>query len=109
MRIRLEESGGFAAIPGLQRPVEVDTAGLPPAQTSTLEGLVDKTGLLEGPPGSAGERPTGADQREYTLTVTDTDAHTERTVHLRDPIDDPAVAALIEHLRSYRRRSQGET
>lgn len=109
MRIRLEQSGGFAAIPGLQRPVEVDTASLPAAETAALEGLVDKTGLLKGSLRSAGDRPTGADQREYTLTVTDTGAHGERTVHLRDPIDDPAVAALIDRLRGYRGRTQGES
>ncbi len=103
MRIRLEQSGGFAAIPGLQRPVEVDSASLPPAETIALEELVDRTGLVRGSLRPGGERPTGADQRQYTLTFTDTDAHTERTVHLQDPIEDPAVAALIDHLRSYRR------
>jgi hypothetical protein len=103
VRIRLEQSGGIAAIPGLQRPVEVDTADLAPAETTALEELVDRTGLVEGSPTPAGDRPTGADQRQYTLTFTGTDAHTERTVHLHDPIEDPAVAALIDHLRSYRR------
>jgi hypothetical protein len=108
VRIRLEQSGGFAAIPGLQRPVEVDTAGLPSAEAAALEELVGKTGLLAGSLRSVSDSPTGADQREYTLAVTDTDARGERTVHLRDPIDDPAVAALLDLMRGYRGRTQGE-
>ena len=70
---------------------------------------MDKTGLLEGLLGPVGDSPTGADQREYTLTVSDPDAHGERTVHLRDPIGDPAVADLIDRLRAYRGRAQGES
>jgi hypothetical protein len=44
----------------------------------------------------------GADLRDYTLTVEDGGAAT--TVHLRDPITDDAVAALVQHLQSSRHR-----
>jgi hypothetical protein len=102
MRLRLEQSGGFAAIPGLSTPVELDTAGLSRDESATLEGLVHRTGILEGAVRSVSGPAAGADLREYTLTVEDGGAAT--TVHLRDPITDNAVAALVEHLQSHRHR-----
>jgi hypothetical protein len=102
LRLRLEQSGGFAAIPGLSTPVELDTAGLSRDESATLEGLVHRTGILEGAVRSVSGPAAGADLREYTLTVEDGGAAT--TVHLRDPITDNAVAALVEHLQSHRHR-----
>jgi hypothetical protein len=102
MRLRLEQSGGFAAIPGLSTPVEVDTAGLSRDESETLEGLVHRTGILEGSVRSVSGPAGGGDLRDYTLTVEDGGAAT--TVHLRDPITDDAVAALVEHLQSHRHR-----
>jgi hypothetical protein len=103
VRLRLEQSGGFAAIPGLSRPVELDTAELSPEESARLEGLVHRTGVLEGAVRSVSGPAGGADLRDYTLTVDDGGAVT--TVHLRDPITDEAVAALVEHLQSHRHRA----
>ena len=102
MRLRLEQSGGFAAIPGLSKPVELDTAGLSRDESATIESLVHRTGILEGGVRSVSGPARGADLREYTLTVEDGGAVT--TVHLRDPITDDAVAALVEQLQSHRHR-----
>jgi Emfourin len=101
VRVRLEQSGGFAAIPGLSQPVEVDTTELGSDAADTVEALVRRTGLLEGSLRSVAEPSTGADLRNYTLTVQDGD--TTQTVRLRDPLDDD-VAALVEQLRSLRHR-----
>jgi hypothetical protein len=102
VRLRLEQSGGFAAIPGLSKPVELDTAGLSRDESATIEGLVHRTGILEGGVRSVSGPAGGADLRDYTLTVEDGGAVT--TVHLRDPITDDAVAALVEQLQSHRHR-----
>jgi hypothetical protein len=102
MRIRLEQSGGFAAIPALQKPVEVDTARLGADETASLEALVRRTGLLEGKLRSVDDPPAGADLREYTLTVTEHDA--VATVHLRDPLGDDEIADLIHQLQKHRNR-----
>jgi hypothetical protein len=102
MRLRLEQSGGFAAIPGLSTPVELDTAGLSRDESATIEGLVHRSGILEGAVRSVSGPAAGADLRDYTLTVEDGGAAT--TVHLRDPITDNAVAALVDHLQSHRHR-----
>jgi hypothetical protein len=85
VRLRLEQSGGFAAIPGLSKPVELDTAGLSPDESATLEGLVHRTGILAGAVRSVSGPAGGADLRE-------------------DPITDDAVAALVQHLQSHRHR-----
>lgn len=106
MRIRLEQSGGFAAIPALRESVEVDTCKLTPDETATLEELVHGTGLLEGSLTSVGGGVTGADLMDYALTVDDGDV--VRTVRLRDPLDDPAVAALVDRLGRYRGRARGD-
>jgi Emfourin len=106
VRVRLEQSGGFAAIPGLSQPVELDTSELSSDESATLEGLVHRTGILAGAVPSVSVTPGGADLRDYTLTVDDGGAVT--TVHLRDPITDDAVAALVEHLQSHRHRPTWE-
>ena len=100
MRIRLEQSGGIAAIPGLSKPVEVDTAALDPEEATTLEGLVHRSGLLDGSLPSATGPPRGADLREYRLTVEDHGRM--QTVELRDPLAGDSVLALIAHLQSLR-------
>jgi hypothetical protein len=102
VRLRLEQSGGVAAIPGLSQPVELDTAGLSRDESSTIEGLVHRTGILEGGVRSVSGPAGGADLRDYTITVEDGGAVT--TVHLRDPITDDGVAALVEQLQSHRHR-----
>jgi Emfourin len=107
VRIRLEQSGGFAAIPGLSKPVEVDTARLGADDTATLERLVRRTGLLDGSLRSAAGPPSGADLREYTLTVEDFGE--TWTAHLRDPLDNPAVGELVAHLQALRHRAAEET
>jgi hypothetical protein len=102
VRLRLEQSGGFAAVPGLSRPVDVDTAELSPDESATLEGLVHRSGILTGALRSVSGPARGADLRDYTLTVED--GGTATTVHLRDPLTDDAVAALVAHLQSLRHR-----
>jgi hypothetical protein len=102
VRLRLEQSGGFAAIPGLSKPVVLDTAGLGRDESAMIEALVHRTGILEGGVRSVTGPAGGADLRDYTLTVEDGGAVT--TVHLRDPITDDAVAALVEQLQSHRHR-----
>jgi hypothetical protein len=82
--------------------VELDTAGLSPDESATVEGLVHRTGILEGAVRSVSGPAGGADLRDYTLTVEDGGA--VATVRLRDPITDGAVAALVEHLQGYRHR-----
>jgi hypothetical protein len=101
--VHFESDGGFAAIPGLNRPLTVDADELNPTDRERLRSLLDRAGFGTGtaarpaPTGGSG----GADQRSYTITVTE-DGQT-RTVKLRDPVTDPELAALVSQLTSWQR------
>jgi Emfourin len=100
MRIRLETEGGFAAFPGLNRPIEVDTAQLPAAEAAELDHLVDGARFFEQPAITPAP-PGAADYRQYTITV-ERPGRTH-TVRVADPIGDSALAALVTRLQALRR------
>ncbi len=98
MRIQFQTEGGFAYIPGLNRPITIDTASLPPPEAARVEGLVHAANFF-ALPAQAGTAGAGAaDYRTYTVTVEDGgQSHTVRAI---DPVQDPSLRALIEHLRA---------
>ncbi|GAB1689251.1 protealysin inhibitor emfourin [Krasilnikovia sp. M28-CT-15] len=100
MKIVLERSGGFAAVPALSGDVVVDTAELPRETASELERLVDAVhrarGLRKSPAATG-----AADLRSYRLTIdgqrrTDVLAFTDLTL-------DPALEALVKRLEAIAR------
>jgi hypothetical protein len=96
VRISFESDGGFAYLPGLNRPFVVDTADLPPATAAELEALVHaaRASASSGP-------PSGADQRSYRITIgSGGDGH---TMTFTDPVSDPSAQALINRLTTLRR------
>jgi hypothetical protein len=104
--IRLEGEGGFAHIPGLARPIEVDTADLDPADATTLRALLSAAAFFERPAEAAAPARGAADQRTWTLTATaDGRSH---TIRLTDPIEDPALRELVGRLRAWHRSSPGQ-
>ena len=97
MKIHLTRSGGFAAVPGLNRPVSVDTAELPAATADEVHRFVAKADLANEPP----DRPApdgAADMRSYELTV---DGVTHR---FTDASMTQGVAALVQRLEDLDRR-----
>ena len=101
MRIRLQSDGGFGYFPGLDEPVELDTADLAPDETSRLERLIGAADFFDRPEhvGVPAPGPGAADQRHYTITVEDDDGRS-RTVEVTEPVEDAALLALIDSLRS---------
>jgi hypothetical protein len=98
--INFQTEGGFAHLPGLSRPVRIDTADLPPEQADHLKGLVERARFFEQPAEVGAPPPGAADLRSYTITVEDRDrAHTVKT---SDALGDPALRDLVEHLRGRR-------
>jgi len=93
MRVRFSQDGGFAAIPGLQRSVELDTDSLDPGAAEELVRLVESSRFFEQPESIGTTGDVGADKRTYTLSVEDHDR--SRTIRLQDPIPDANLAALI--------------
>jgi hypothetical protein len=100
MRITFHASGGFGYFPGLDRPLTIDTAALPADQAAKLEKLVHDADLVNRPNEIGTPAPGAADYRTYTISIDNGGSH---TVKLTDPIEDPALLALVEHLTAEQR------
>lgn len=99
MIISFESEGGFAHLPGLSRPLRIDTTELSEQQADQLKGLVEHARFFEQPSEVGGPPPGAADLRSYTITVADGDrTHTVRT---SDALSDPGLRDLVEHLRTH--------
>jgi hypothetical protein len=98
VRIRLDESGGFAYIPALQKSIEIDTETLPADEAEALKGLI---GEVESAQAASTTRkaPPGGDRKEYVLSIDD---GTSRSVTLQDPLTHSPSADLVHKLKSYR-------
>ena len=99
MLLTLELSGGFAPIPGLQRPIRLDTAALPTDAADVVHDLVRRA--IDDAAASAvpSSSMTGAaDVRYYRLSVEDNDRC--RTLVGRDPLGGGAFADLVSRIRS---------
>jgi hypothetical protein len=101
LRISLQISGGFAAIPGLSKPIVVDTAALPREERDEIERLVAAARFFDLPAASGAPRPGAADVRTYTLTVED--AGRSHTIRRTDPIEEEALGEILDWLEEHRR------
>lgn len=103
MRVQFKSEGGFAYLPGLNRPFTVDTGELSPEEAGKLERLVEEAEFFELPPASEPPRG-GADLRSYSISVSSSArSHTVRTT---EPIENPRLRALIDHLEEKARESR---
>lgn len=100
MRIQLNVSGGMAYIPGLSRPIIIDSDTLPPQEAEELRRLVDDAHFFDLPPVFNVPAPGAADYRQYTITVEDGKKH--HTIQAVDPITDPHLQALLRFLQTHR-------
>ena len=83
MRIDFSIDGGFAAFPGLAKPVTIDCEALPPADEARLRDLVHRAGFLSRP--AAAPSKNLPDARRYTIAVDDA-GHCS-TVTVAEPIE----------------------
>ena len=100
MRITLQTEGGFAAFPGLNRPITVESAGLPEPEAAEAARLVQDARFFARPAEVSAPTPGAADFRQYTITVEDNGRR--HSVQLVDPIQDPALRALVQFLQRQR-------
>ena len=70
-----------------------------------VEGLVVGADFFSRPEAAGAATPGAADLRRYTITVEDNGR--SRTLELTDPVDDPALNALIDSLRGAGRAGHG--
>jgi len=102
MRVQLKTEGGLVYLPGLSKPVTIDTDGLSPEEAGKLERLVEAAGFFELP---ATSDPThgGADVRTYTISISSSGrGHTVRIV---EPVENPQLQALVDYLNEKARDS----
>ena len=97
MRIRIQSDGGVGYFPGLAEPMIVDTARLPADEGNRLESLVGASGFFARPSAVGSHARAGADMRHTSITVED--GGRSHTVDVFEPVDDPALLALINALR----------
>ncbi|HMF59743.1 MAG TPA: protealysin inhibitor emfourin [Vicinamibacterales bacterium] len=96
MRVVFRVSGGFAALLGLAAPRIIDVDRLEPDQRAAVERLVqdahffDLPRRLPAPQGSA-------DCQSYEIAIED--GTRQHTVVVSDPVEQPAVQALVAQLR----------
>jgi len=100
MRIELKSSGGIASIPGLNRPVVLDTDSLSPEENASLTGLITAAGFFDLPAVIGTPRPGAADFRKQTVTVFD--GARQHTVEVFEPIANHALAELVAYLKRLR-------
>jgi len=85
-------------MPGLAKPVTIDSEQLPAEDAEELTSLVTSTGLLDEHASVSAPRPKGADYGQYTITIAA--GEQSRTVRLADPVVDPKWQALISFLKT---------
>jgi hypothetical protein len=105
MRVTIAMSStGLFYSPGLAEPVVVDVAGLPQPESARIEGLVSDAKVFDraAAPESL-SRPT-PDARQVTVTVEQ--GTRSCTLHLTEPIADPALKALVGCLLDHMRAAQ---
>src|SRR5436309_1034169 len=97
MRIELITDGGFAAIPGLAKPILLDCATLSPEQNARSQRLVDAA-LTEKDQRKSVKTATVPDGRRYRLTIQRDGAR--YVVEAADPVIPPAFDALMEFVKA---------
>jgi hypothetical protein len=97
MKITLETSGGFAALPGAGTPVTIDTARIHPQDAGPLETCVRESRFFDLPAVLDSTRQGAADYFVYTVTVQD--GPRLHTVQLTDPITDALLERLVSGLQ----------
>ena len=96
MRLKFETEGGFASLPGLRTPVEIDTSELQEEEAADLELRVEEARFFERTEGPGAPPSGAADLRLHTVTVEE--GTRSRTLRVYEPVEDPALRALIDAL-----------
>jgi hypothetical protein len=98
MRIAFTTEGGLAFFPSLSRPAVIDSHDLSAGAVAELERLLSSAHFFELPEESRALRRGEADYRQYTITVEKQGRR--HTVRLADPVESPALQALLDFLGS---------
>ncbi len=104
MKILFETSGGFAYLPGMSKPLLIDTTQAGTAGADQLETLVRKAGFFDQPAHSSKTTKGAADYVTYTITVEE--GPRKHKITVTDPVSDENLHHLIAHLRNLARSAR---
>jgi hypothetical protein len=93
MKVQFQMSGGLAYFPGLAKPITID----PAQDAATLAAQVNAADFFNLPAQANAPTARSADARSYTITIDD--GQRRHTVQVNEPITDPNLQALVDHLR----------
>ena len=93
MKVTLETSGGFAALPGLARPITIDTASLDAKSATALHSLIAESTFFELPPLIDTTQKGAADFFTHQLSIDD--GSSIHTVRFTEPILNPFLQRLL--------------
>jgi hypothetical protein len=96
MKVQFQTSGGIAYFPGLAKPVTIDTAQAPQDADTLARQLADAD-FFNLPSVANSPAPRSFDAQTYTITIDD--GQRRHTVQVSEPITDPNLRALVDHLR----------
>ncbi len=100
MRIQFTMEGGIAYIPRLREPMTLESDQLPEQEAEELKRLVKATDFFNLPTMVGVPSPGAADYYRYTITIQDEGK--QHTVQLTEPVKDPNLQELLNHLRARR-------
>lgn len=101
MRIEIKREGGFAFVPGLNRPRQLDLRDLPPAQAEELARSVHAASFFEQPARVGVASKGAADQTRVTLTIEEEGRR--HSVQLLEPVQDPHLRELLALIKKAER------
>ena len=96
MKVQFQTSGGIAYFPGLAKPVTIDTAQAP-QDADTLARQLAEADFFNLPSVANSPAPRSFDAQTYKITIDD--GQRRHTVRVSEPITDPNLRALVDHLR----------
>jgi hypothetical protein len=97
MRIELKVEGGLAYLPGMKKPITVDSDKLSKSDAAALKKLVDAAEFFDLPSTINKPAPGAADYQTYTITVES--GKRQHRVQAVDPVDSTALLDLIDFVR----------
>ena len=98
MKVTLETSGGFAALPGLARPLTIDTASLDAKAATALHSLIAESSFFELPPLIDPTQKGAADFLTHQLSIDD--GSLIHTVRFTEPILNPFLQRLLDLIQA---------
>ena len=97
MRVELKVEGGLSYLPGLKKPITVDSDKLSRSDAAALKKLVDTAEFFDLPQTINKPAPGAADYQRYTITIET--GKRNHTVQAVDPVGSTALLDLIDFVR----------